>query len=163
MTNTAQAAQRWLDEIEKHVETCQQIMMDAAAKCQPYKTLINEAKAAAKNEGIGTKALSALILERKHLRNAAKVRDKLEDEDIVAELEMLRDQVKAVAGIEDLFSFAADQIEGEIEAKRGKKAADRAKAKSDVLDDLTGKSEDEFDRVGRENAAAVEAGIKPLH
>jgi hypothetical protein len=40
MTNTAQAAQRWLDEIEKHVETCEQIMMKAASDCQPYKTLI---------------------------------------------------------------------------------------------------------------------------
>lgn len=120
MTNYANA-QRWVDEIEKHILAQQQIMIEAAGKCAPIKKMISDVKAAAKNDGMSVKALNALILERKHLRNAAAVRDKLEDEDLIAELEMLRDRVAAVAGLEDLFSHAVGEIDAEIaSAKAGR-------------------------------------------
>lgn len=177
MTNTATAAERWVLEIEKHVLSKQQIMIQAAADCEPFNKLIREAKAAAKEEGISVKALSALILERKHLRNAANVREKLEDDDLIAELEMLRDQVSSVAGIEDLFSFATEQLDGEIaKAKSGKSAAAKVKkAKASTLDNLSDDSdirpthlkEAERQRLEEEaakrNAAALNDGISKLH
>jgi len=163
MSNTATAAERWVLEIERHVLAQKQIMMDAASKCAPFKKLIGEAKAAAKNEGISVEALNALITQRQHLRNAVGVVKKLEDDDLISELEMLRDQVPAVEGVEDLWAYAREQIEGEIaeaKAKRSPRAAAAAKAKSDALDDL---ADDEFDRVGRENVTKLNAGIKKLN
>jgi hypothetical protein len=166
MSNAATAADRWVKEIEGHVLTCQQIMAKAAADCGKYKTFISEAKTAAKNEGVGTKALNALLLERKHLRNAANVRAKLEDDDLIAELEMLRDQVKPVEGLE-LFKFAAEQIDGEIAKAKGKTAEKVRKKKAAAIDSLTDDLDDkDFDprllhlkstheQIDAEEAAAV--------
>jgi hypothetical protein len=177
VTNAASAAERWVLEIERHEQAKREIMIEAAADCEPKNKLIREAKAAAKNEGISVKALSALILERKHLRNAAKVREKLDDEDLIAELEMLRDQVSAVAGVEDLFSFATEQLDGEItKAKAGKKAkgqpipADDEQSEDDQDLRSTAQKEAEAARLAQEaevekavadNVTKLRRGIKP--
>lgn len=177
--SNAPNAQLWVDDIEKHILAKQQIMIKAAADCAPINKMISEVKSAAKNDGISVKVLNALILERKHLRNAANVREKLEDDDLVAELEVLRDGVRAVEGIEDLFSFAAAEIDEKITAiksRRGKKQAERAASDSAAVDSLTDDDLPEDDEDPRprfmkeaeaehvaDNVTKIGKGIKPLH
>lgn len=132
MSNGFKSAQRWIDEHEKHERACQQIMMEAAAKCAPIKAMMSEVKKAAKNDGISIKVFSAALLERKHLRNAAAVRDKLEDEDMQDELDEFRRHVQPVADL-PLFGAAIEAAEEKVARSK----ASRAKKRSEALDSLT--------------------------
>ena len=176
-TNVPTAAQRWVDEIEKHERSIESVRMKAAADCKPFHQFIREAKAAAKNEGIGVRALNELLYERKLLKKLA-ARGKALDENFVEELEVLRDQVAPVEDIE-LFSFAAGRLDEEIAEAKAKRQNQRAKVKSDAIDSLTDDFEAGDDRpphlraaheqieaeqrAAAENAAKLESGIKTLN
>lgn len=133
MTNGFENAQRWIDECEKHALSCQQIMMEAAAKCAPFKAMLKEAKAAAKESGISTTVLNAALLERKHLRNAAKVQEKIEDDDLRAELDEFRRKIAPVADL-PLFGAALDAAEGKVKAGRKTPAQRNSEAMDSVAD-----------------------------
>ncbi len=168
--NTPSSVQRWVDEHERHEAECQQIMIEAAAKCAPIKARMLEVKKAAKNDGISTKVFGAILLERKHLKNAAKVRDKL-DEEFQDELDMLREKLAPVA---DLPIFGAAIQAAEEKATGAKKRkAEKAKANSDAIDSLTQQDDDEDPRprflkdkgetvTGDAALERLSEGIKPL-
>ena len=165
-----QDAQRWVDECEKHEKTCQDIMIGAAAKCAPYKVMIRECKSAFKETGGSVRALTAVLLVRKHLRNAAAVRDKLDDEDLQNELDMLRSKLAPVA---DMPLFGAAIAEAETRVKK------KAKSREKAVDSLTGgdlvDGDDNDDDlrpphlrekasgISDEDAARIMTGITPLN
>jgi type III secretion system FlhB-like substrate exporter len=135
-TNGYANAQRFVDEYEKHELDKQQIMLAAAKKVAegPGK-FMKQVIELAKNEGVPVKVFRAVLLERKHLQNAAKVRDKL-DEELVDELDVLR---KSLAPVADLPIFGAALAAAEAGAPK--------KSKSEALvDDLT--NDDDGDDAG---------------
>jgi hypothetical protein len=131
MTNGYPNAQRFVDEFEKYELEKQQIMLDAAKKVAdgPGK-FMKQVIELAKNDGIPPKVMRSVLLERKHLRNAAKVRDKLDDE-LVDELDVLR---KSLAPVADLPIFGAA-----IAAAEGKTSR---KSKTDAQIDTLGDDDD---------------------
>lgn len=126
-SNGYQNAQRWCEDYERHELECQQIMIDAAARCAPIKAMMGEVKKAAKQDGIGAKIFAAALLERKHLRNAAKVREKL-DEELHDDLDQLRAALKPVADL-PIFGAAIDAAE--------KRSSERQKKNAAAVDELT--------------------------
>ena len=154
-------AQRWVTEYERHEAEKQALAIEFAQKVAngPGKHM-KETIARAKEDGIPVKVIRAALLERKHLRNAAKVRDKLEEE-TQDELDVLR---KSLAPVADLPIFGA-AIEKAEAAATERKAA-RNKARSAAVDSLTDDDADLRPRHLRNGdddpAAAIAAGIKPL-
>lgn len=153
-------AQRWVDEHERHELECQQIMIDAAAKCAPIKAMMSEVKKAAKEDGISAKVFGAILLERKHLRNAAKVRDKL-DEEFHDDLDEIRAALTPVADL-PIFGAAIEAAE--------KRSSERKQKSAAAVDELTDDADDEDPRPEflkqqeqeRLNAELITGGIKAL-
>lgn len=161
-TNGFPNAQRWVDEIDRHEAEIDALRMEHAARVATVRKLQRGVKDAAKEDGISTKVFNAILLERKHLKNAAKVRDKLEDDDLAAEAEMVRERLSPVADL-PLFGAAIDAAESAV-VKRGKRGA---AAVGSILDDdadvrpgFLKPSPD--DVAAAENAAAL-AGLKGLN
>lgn len=151
-------AQRWVDEHEKKELECQRIMMEAAARCAPIRAQMKDVKAAAKNDGIGAKVFAAILTERKHLKNAAKVREKLEDHDdgesLVAELDNVRASLAPMKGL-PLADAAIEAAEQRAEAASAKR-----RARSDALDDLVAPAPPPAEDTSA--ADAIRNGIKQL-
>lgn len=145
-------ANRWVKEIEKHLETKVSIMMKAVADCRPVDKLIKEAKTAAKNAGIPAKVLNAALKERDLLHKVAKNRAALDDE-TSEELDLMIEALEPVKGL-PLFDNAREAAEEKRE--RTKRKADRQKAEAADIDDLAG------DPQTAANVIALKGGIKPL-
>lgn len=152
MTNGFKAASRWVGEIEKHLDSVQDVMMRALRDCQPYHEMIREAKAAAKAEGISVKLLNGALKERKFLRSIVKNRAEL-DEDIADDFDEFVAALEPVKGL-PLFDNAREAAEEKRE--RSKRKTDRQKAEAADIDDLAG------DPQTAANVVALKGGIKPL-
>lgn len=124
------------------------------AECKRLRGLIKDKLEASNNAGVPRKALKdALKIEKLEAKIRAIVDGDEDDADSDGDRETL-EQVAAALGV-----FA--------ELPLGR-AAIEAVEKRDALDELTSDNDDEddFDRVGRENAAKLKAGIKeaePVH
>jgi hypothetical protein len=119
------------------------------ARCRPVRESIAGCYDAAKQAGIPTKELRAVIKERKFLKQIEANRSRLED-----------DQQETLDQIKHALGMIADLPLGDAALKR-----------SAAVDSLTGdepgefedgtEAEDEFEAAGRANAAKLSAGIKP--
>lgn len=159
-TNGYKNCQRFVDEYEKHELEKQHIMLEAAQKVAngPGK-FMKEVLALAKEDGIPVKVLRAALLERKHLKNAAKVRDKL-DEELADELEQLRDLLKPVADL-PIFGAAIADAEKKVTAAKGKKA-ERASSVDSLTDDDDPRPRFLKGEDGMTDAERLGSGIKQL-
>lgn len=130
ISNAFPNAQRWIDDYERHERDVQDIMMKAAkAVADGPGKFMKETLGLAKNDGIPIKVMRAALLERKHLRNAAKVRDKLDDE-LVDDLADLR---ASLAPVVDLPIFGAAVAAAEAQASS---RSARKKREADAVDDV---------------------------
>ena len=157
-SNGFEAAQRWVDEIEKHQETKKSIMMKAVADCGPVEKMIKDAKAAAKNAGISPTLLGKALKERDLLRKVVKNRGDLDDE-AVDDFEQLISALKPVADL-PLFGAAIDHAEVE-KAKAEKKKAKAAEGRAAMASLLPKDAPGVPDQV-KNNVVALNEGIKPL-
>ncbi|MFN3891968.1 MAG: hypothetical protein ACK4MV_16355 [Beijerinckiaceae bacterium] len=135
-------AQRWTAEIERHYDTLESLRGEYMNECKQVRELISECYDRAKDAGLSKKALKAVIKTRQLEKKIESLREDLSEDGLDDDYDAIR---LALGDLAELPLGAA--------ALKGKEP--------NAVDSLAG-DDDEFDAVGRANAAKIEAGIKPL-
>lgn len=133
----------FVKDIERHESQIESYKGEHMKRCKDVRDMISEVYDAAAKSGFSKKALKAVIKRRAYGRKMDNLREDLAEDN----LEETFDSMCATLGM------LADLPLGQA-ALSGKEP------KEDPLSGLD--SQDEFDRVGAENAAKIEAGITPL-
>lgn len=132
---------RWVGEIERHLSELDSMRGEYMAACKDVRERIAECYDRAKDAGLPKKALKAVIKTRQLQKKIEGLREDLAEDG----LDESYDQIRHALG--DLSDLPLGQ------------AALKDKAPNPV-DSLA--TADEFDAIGADNAAKIEAGIKPL-
>lgn len=133
--------QRWVGEIERHFETLDSLRGSYMNECRQVRELIADCYARAKDAGLPKRALKAVIKTREMQRKIDALREDLCEDGLDEDY----DRIRTALG-----DFADTPL-GANALKDAPKASP-----------LAGALADEFDAAGAENAAKIEAGIKPL-
>lgn len=140
--NSADAAmvQRWTHEIEKHFKELDSLKGEYMNDARQIRASIAECYERAKDSGVSKAALKAVIKTRQLEKKIDGLRENLVEDGLDNDYDNIR------LALGDL-----------AELPLGQAALDKANPVDSLASD-----DDEFDAVGRENAAKIESGIKPL-
>lgn len=140
--NSADAAmvQRWTSEIERHFAELESMKGEYMQQCKVVREMISECYDRAKDSGVSKKALKAVIKTRQLEKKIEGLREDLAEDGLDNDYDNIR------LALGDLAELPLGQA--------------ALKDKPNPVDSLA--EDDEFDAIGAENAAKIEAGIKPL-
>lgn len=141
--NTADAAlvQQFTKDIERHMAQIESYKGEHMQRCKSVQELIAGTYDRAKDAGISKKALKAVIKTRQLEKKIEGLREDLSEDGLDEDYDNIR---HALGDLADL--------------PLGQSALKNA---PNPVDSLAG--DDDFDDIGAQNAAKVEAGIKPLN
>lgn len=134
-------AKRWTGEIERHFATLDSLRGEYMNQCKQVRELIAGCYDRAKDAGLPKKALKAVIKTRQLEKRIEGLREDLAEDGLDDDYDTIR---LALGDLADLPLGAAALKDKE----------------PNPVDSLAG--EDEFDAIGKANAAKIEDGIKPL-
>jgi hypothetical protein len=140
----------YVKKIQGELRTLDTYAAEHRNRCKGPRSSIKAITDEAKDAGIPSKMLSALVKRAEFERKAARVGDVFDDEDRET-FDQMVESFEAAVG-----EFADTPLGQAARPKR----AERAEA---AINSLTDDEDDEFERVGRENGVRLAAGIKPLN
>lgn len=141
MSNGFEAAERWVKEIERHHETLASYQGEYMARCRTVRESISGCYDAAKEAGIPTKELRAVIKERQLHKKIEGLRENLDEEQVET-----FDQIKHALGM------LGDLPLGDAALKR-----------SQAIDSLTDDDDDADAAAAQANAGKLRDGISKLN
>jgi hypothetical protein len=134
--------QRWVREIEKHHGTLDSLKGSYMNECKQVREMIADCYARAKDAGLPKRALKAVIKTRELQRKIDDMRADLCEDGLDEDYDRIRERLGDLA-----------------DTPLGANALKNAPQPSPLAGAL---GDGEFDAVGADNAARIEAGIKPL-